>query len=89
MRRAAMAPLLPPPRQQRRFRLSLGHRRLAPLEGVRWGLGGRACGDRVGLGTSSARPKASPLKVIFSGLPDSRFTPASSQYPNYRRQLLG
>lgn len=38
------------------------------------GRGRRACGDRVGLGTSLARPEASPLKGIFSGLPDSRFT---------------
>lgn len=35
---------------------------------------GRACGDRVGLGTSLARPEASLLKGIFSGLPDSHFT---------------
>ena len=52
------------------------------------GGGGLACGDRVGLRTSSARPESSPLKGIFSGLPDSRFTPASPQYPNYRSQLL-
>lgn len=78
----------PPPRQRQRFRLSLGHRRLAPREGGRWGLGVRLCGDRLGHGTSSARPEASPLKGVFSGLPDSRFTPASPQYPNYRSQLL-
>lgn len=47
--------------------------------GGRW-RGGLACGDRVSLGTSSVRPESSPLKGIFFGLPDSRFTPASPQY---------
>lgn len=84
--RAARALPRPPPRQRRRFRLSLEHRRLTPRVEGSWGR--RSCGSQVGLGTSSARPKAPPLKDIFSGLPDSRFTPASPQCPNYRSQLL-
>lgn len=37
---------------------------------------GRACGDRVGLGTSSARPESSPLKGTFWSF-RLCFTPAS------------
>lgn len=32
-------------------------------------MGGRACGDRVRFGTSSARPESSPLKGIFLVFP--------------------
>lgn len=78
-------PAPPAQERRRRFRLWLPHRRLGPRVGREEGL---ACGDRVGLGSSSARPESSPLKGTFSGLSDSRFTPASPQYPNYRSQLL-